>query len=138
MECSLKNLDEWSATTSLKFSTTKSKCMLFTKQQIQEKPTLKLGNDNLQYVERKKFFGVVFDQHLTWKPHINFLKGTCSKLLNLSNVLTMLSVLSEMLIDKALEWFRKTNHSGILGTTSSRSSVTSTYRVMKKSWRSRL
>ena len=35
----------------------KSKCMLFTERQIQEKPTVKLGNDNLEYVEENKFLG---------------------------------------------------------------------------------
>ena len=49
MQSSLQDLQECSATTGLKFSTTKSKCMLFTKRQVQEKPTLKLGNDNLEH-----------------------------------------------------------------------------------------
>ena len=62
--------------------------MLFTERQIQEKPTVKLGNDNLEYVEENKFLGLIFDQHLTWKPHINFLKRTCTKLHDLLKVLT--------------------------------------------------
>ena len=61
--------------------------MLFTKRQVQEKPTLKLGNDNLQYVEKNTFLGLIFDQHLTWKPHINFIKQTFSKLLDFLKVI---------------------------------------------------
>ena len=34
--------------------------------------SLKLNNEMLQCIERTKFLGIIIDQHLTWKNHINY------------------------------------------------------------------
>ena len=94
--------------------------MLFNKRQVQEKPTLKRGNDNLEHVEENKFLGLNFDQHLTWKPHINFLKRTCSKPRDLLKVLahqrwgvdavTLLQVYKMIIKDQLCPYLHNSEH----------------------------
>lgn len=50
-------------------------------------PTLKLYNKELHYKDSVKFLGIIFDQRLTWKPHIDYLRQSCSRILDLMKTL---------------------------------------------------
>ncbi|XP_057654757.1 uncharacterized protein LOC130893013 [Diorhabda carinulata] len=80
----LDNLSNWSNTNGLKFSETKTKCILFSRNVLSgEKPILILNGQNLEFVEYIKFLGITFDKKLTWKQHIDYLKKVCQNGLNL-------------------------------------------------------
>ena len=42
------------------------------KRKLKKHLSLKLNNEMLQCVEHTKFLGIIIDQHLTWKNHINY------------------------------------------------------------------
>ena len=44
---------------------------------------LKLETSRLLYQSSVKFFGVIFDRHLTWSEHIQYVADRCRKRLNL-------------------------------------------------------
>jgi len=50
------------------------------------KPELTLNGTLIPVVEQTKFLGVIFDNKLTFLPHIRYLKEKCAKALNLLRV----------------------------------------------------
>ena len=64
--------------------------MLFTRRPKQQKPSLKLGDTNIEVVQQFKFLGVIFDSRLTFAAHIDYLKAKCNKALNLLRVVAHL------------------------------------------------
>ena len=56
------------------------------KNKLKKRLNLKLNNEMLQCVEHTKFLGIIIDQHLTWKNHINYvtkkiIRTTCTGVL---------------------------------------------------------
>ena len=51
-------------------------------------PELFLDGQIIPYVITPKFLGLIWDRQRTWKPHINLLKASCKKTINLINSLT--------------------------------------------------
>lgn len=83
----LLNLEEWSKITGFKFSTLKTKAMLFTRKRNLNRPTLKLYQQNIEYVDKLKFLGVTLDNKLNWSHHIVNLKKECFQRLNILKIL---------------------------------------------------
>jgi len=54
-------------------------------------PELKLNGTPIPDVEQTKFLGVIFDNKLTFLPHIRYLKEKCLKALNLLRVVAQTS-----------------------------------------------
>lgn len=52
MQTALNQLHEWSLRSGFKFSATKIKCILFTKQKKETTPFLKLGNQTLSKISK--------------------------------------------------------------------------------------
>lgn len=48
-----------------------------------------LHNNPIQQAETTKYLGLIFDQKLTWKPHILNLKASCTNKLNLMKKLSL-------------------------------------------------
>ena len=83
----LKNLESWCNENGFKFSPTKTNCVHFTKKRnVALQPNLVLNGHNIPVVEESKFLGVIFDNKLTFIPHIDYLKTKCQKALNLLRV----------------------------------------------------
>lgn len=81
---SIDSLEIWSKENGLKFSSSKTSYMKFTRRRhSQNTPIIKLQNLELNEVLEQKFLGMTFDQKLTWQAHINHLKANCLKRLNL-------------------------------------------------------
>ena len=51
-------------------------------------PELALDGFPIPIVEQTKFLGLIFDQHLTFKPHIQQLKTKCLRVLDLLKILS--------------------------------------------------
>ena len=85
---SFKNmLSHWADTNGFKFSSSKTVCMHFCRlRSAHPNPELTLNGTLIPDVEQTKFLGVIFDNKLTFLPHIRYLKEKCVKALNLVRV----------------------------------------------------
>jgi len=83
----LNMLLHWADTNGFKFSSSKTVCMHFCRlRSAHPNPELKLNGTPIPVVEQTKFLGVIFDNKLTFLPHIRYLKEKCVKALNLLRV----------------------------------------------------
>ena len=84
LQNSLNNLQRWVDTNGFKFSATKTVCVHFCKlQKTHPDPVLLLNGSPIPIVEQAKFLGLIFDQKLTFVPHLKYLRQKCMKALNL-------------------------------------------------------
>jgi len=87
LQRSLNMLSHWADTNGFKFSSSKTVCMHFCRlHNAHPNPELKLNGTPIPDVEQTKFLGVIFDNKLTFLPHIRYLKEKCVKALNLLRV----------------------------------------------------
>ena len=83
----MKKLEVWCNENGFKFSTTKTNCVHFTKKRYAAlQPNLFLNGPKIPVVAESKFLGVIFDNKLSFIPHIEYLKAKCQKALNLQRV----------------------------------------------------
>ena len=73
MNCELSKISEWLKVNKLSLNVAKTNYILFRPRQkpITVSDTITLENIAFQQVEVTKFLGVLLDQHLSWKYHIN-------------------------------------------------------------------
>lgn len=65
----LNSLQDWSNITGFKFSTTKTKCIIFSKNKFQSRnPVLHMSNIELIATITIKILGIILDKNLTWLP----------------------------------------------------------------------
>jgi len=80
-------LSHWADTNGFKLSSSKTVCMHFCRiRNAHPNPELTLSGTLIPVVEQIKFLGVIFDNKLTFLPHICYLKEKCAKALNLLRV----------------------------------------------------
>ena len=86
---SLNSIGEWGKKYGVKFSTTKTKYMIFTRKQETslvdangQVVGISLNGVMLERVYKYKYLGMIFDPWLTWGPHIADLVERCQKPLN--------------------------------------------------------
>ena len=90
MQNALDVINQWGPKWGIKFSTTKTKYMIFTKRDTNlergtGKPDLSLNfyGTNIERVHEYKYLGLIFDPSLTWTKHIVSLVSRCKKPLNI-------------------------------------------------------
>ena len=89
MQSALDVISEWGPKLGIKFSTSKTQYMIFTKRPIilqrNEEPEIKLTfyGESLEKVAKYKYLGLIFDPTLTWKRHIDKLVEKCKKPLSI-------------------------------------------------------
>jgi ribonuclease HI len=92
MQTCLNNITQWSNKNGYKFSIAKTNAIHFnTIRGLHLKPDLYLDNQKLNYVENAKFLGIIWDEKLTWRPHLLNLKANCQKLLGLMRSISSLT-----------------------------------------------
>ena len=79
----LKNLRKWSKIWRVKFSTVKTKCMMFSNIKIDQMPTIKLGDEILEFVENHKLLGIILNKKMSWDNHIDFIYSSTNKCVGL-------------------------------------------------------
>jgi len=80
LQRSLNMLSHWADTNGFKFSSSKTVCMHFCRgRSAHTNPELMLNGTLIPVVEQTKFLGVIFDNKLTFLPHIRYLKEKCVK-----------------------------------------------------------
>ncbi|XP_044748699.1 uncharacterized protein LOC123309578 [Coccinella septempunctata] len=89
IQATIDQLQQWSNNIGLKFSTTKSKIIKFSRRTTSTiSPHILLNGVPLPVVETHKILGVIFDSKLTWKEHIVNLKTNCMRKLNILKTLS--------------------------------------------------
>ena len=89
LQKSIDAVSEWAGNNGFKFSTTKTVAIRFTKsRKAEEVPTLTLNGSIIPYESQVKFLGVLFDEKLTWRPHIDDIKLKAKRSLNILKVVS--------------------------------------------------
>ena len=85
----LRKIEEWCTENGFKFSPAKTVCVHFhNKRGMLPEPNLILTGKKIRVVRETKFLGVVFDQKLSFIPHLKALKCTCLKALDIIQVVS--------------------------------------------------
>ena len=83
----LRKIEDWCTEKGFKFSPNKTVCVHFhNKRSILPEPDLFLNGNKIKVVRATKFLGVIFDQKLSFIPHLKSLKSTCTKALDIIKV----------------------------------------------------
>lgn len=83
LQKSLDRIVSWTTAHGFTISTNKTVAITFTNKKNVPKMKLLLYNTLINFVTHTKFLGLYFDQRMTWKFHINYLRESCSKVLHL-------------------------------------------------------
>ena len=83
----LHKIEKWCNENGFKFSQTKTVCLHFHKKRgILPEPELILNGEKIKVVREARFLGVIFDQKLSFIPHLKALKSKCLKALDIIKV----------------------------------------------------
>lgn len=66
-----------------KISTSKTVTITFSKKDLPDKPSLNLLGHPINYAPKVRFLGMLLDEKMSWKPHIEALRNSCRPILNL-------------------------------------------------------
>ena len=90
LQNAIKKLESWCQKTGFQFSTEKTVSIHICRKHHCPKsaPHLTLFNQPIRNEDKVKYLGLTFDNSLTWKPHINNLRRSCIKKLDLFKHLT--------------------------------------------------
>ena len=87
LQLCLNKIEKWADENGFKFSKTKTVCMHFcNKRKLHPDPTLTIYNSQIPVVIQTKFLGVIFDNKLNFKAHIDYVRQKCGKAMNLLKV----------------------------------------------------
>ena len=89
VQVAINSATKWADAQGFKFSPQKTKAIRFSRtRKVEEVPTLFLNGNILPLEEEVKFLGVIFDQKLTFGPHINDLVLRVKKSINILKVVS--------------------------------------------------
>ena len=87
MQVCVNSVQKWVTENGFKFSASKMACIYFhQKYGFFPDPNILLGKTPIKVVREAKFLGVIFDTKLTFKNHIQYLKTSCQKALDILRV----------------------------------------------------
>ena len=85
----LHKIEKWCIENGFKFSQSKTVCVHFHKKRgILDAPDLNLNGQKIKVVKETRFLGVIFDQKLSFIPHLKALKTKCLKALDIIKVVS--------------------------------------------------
>ena len=82
----LKKLEKWAEETGFKFSIDKTKAVAFYRNKrwvSDQNLRLEFYGNEIPIVDSYKFLGIIFDSHLNFKKHTEYVRGKCKKAINL-------------------------------------------------------
>ena len=83
----VNSVQKWVSEKGFKFSTSMTVCIHFHQQYVFfQDPNILLGKTPIKVVKEAKFLGLIFDNKLTFKNHIQYLKTCCQKALDILRV----------------------------------------------------
>ena len=87
LQLCLNKIEKWADENGFKFSKTKTVCMHFcNKRKLHPDPALTIYNSQIPVVSQTKFLGVILDNKLNFKAHIDYIRQKCEKGMNLLKV----------------------------------------------------
>ena len=87
MQLCVNSIQEWVSEMGFKFSTSKTVCIHFHQQYVfSPDPNILLGKTSLKVVKEAKFLGLISDTKLTFKNHVQYLKSSHQKALDILGV----------------------------------------------------
>jgi len=102
MNCELPNLSNWFNANFLSLNPNKSNYIICTgpRNKLPKYPnkSIILNNIAIKWVSNVKFLGVIIDEHLTWKFHINLVKNKAAKMIGIIKRLKFILPLSALRI----------------------------------------
>lgn len=78
----LRQISEWGAANKLKFNIEKTKCALFTRRLKYDKPKIEFEGKVIELSNSFKYLGLIIDNKLSWREHINSMKAKVAQVLN--------------------------------------------------------
>ena len=87
MNYNIKKLVTWMNVNRLSLNVSKTHCMLFSKKYKLRDLDVKITGTNVECVKQTKFLGVMLDEKLTWKAHVDNVVNKMAKLAGLFNKL---------------------------------------------------
>jgi len=85
MNLELRKIQEWAQKNKMKFNENKSKVMLMSRMKRKEKKRkdidIYINNKTLKQVNSIRYLGIIFDSKLTFREHITYIEGKCTKLI---------------------------------------------------------
>ena len=87
VEKELSKVLDWLLANKLIINLSKTHSMLFTNKRGDRKITIRANNHNLEQKRECKFLGVIVDDRITWKAHINHISSKISKSLAILRLL---------------------------------------------------
>ena len=89
LQLGVNKIHDWSVENGFKFSRSKTVCMHFCQLRTQHpEPVLTLAGEHIKVEKETKFLGLIFDNKLSFIPHIKALKARCLKTLDILKVLS--------------------------------------------------
>ena len=86
---SLNRLERWADENGFTFSKTKTLCLHFCqKRSYHLDPQLKIKNSLIPMAQQTKYLGMILDNKLNYKPHIEALKKKCQKAINILKIIS--------------------------------------------------
>lgn len=89
IQLTINRLIRWADQTGFRFSASKTTCVNFHRLRgLHAPPTLTMAGTNIYVSEKVNFLGLVFDEKLSWRPHLSQLKIKCTSSLNILKILS--------------------------------------------------
>ena len=88
LQTNINKILDWTLQNGFTISSNKTVAMHFCLRRKCFNPTLKLGNVPIEFVEEHKFLGLIWDNKLNFRAHIDYLKKKCIKALDLLKVVS--------------------------------------------------
>ena len=86
LQTAINKIQNWASSVGFNFSIDKTKAIAFYRdiRWLKDQDiSLTLYNNNINFYNNVKFLGMIFDNHLNWKTHINHTKAKCLKATNI-------------------------------------------------------
>ena len=82
----LDKVNLWFKVNKLSLNSSKTKAMIFhMKQKKVRVPILGIENNRIEFVDEFNYLGIIFDTHLSWKPHTNYIAQKITRTNGLMN-----------------------------------------------------
>lgn len=106
LQLAINRLSSWAENQGLKFSTSKTEAICFSKRIKRNEvlPHLTLQGSQISYKETVKYLGMTLDRHLNWSAHVKLLKAKASRSLNILRVVSSQGWGPDRAVLKRLYW----------------------------------
>ena len=81
----LERVNTWLKLNNKTFNVEKTKCIIFHKRRKIELTKWSMNNRTIDIVSQFYFLGVILDEHLSWKTHVNMVTNKLSKISGVIN-----------------------------------------------------